>query len=103
MRKGDADIVLHIERDSRKDEVVVFVFIFATAGLLLWAAIKPWVSRWFEVGAIIVLRTGVVSVLTRIGRAQGKGGAIYRFLAKEIIDVWAFSGSGLAFMGSNVH
>jgi hypothetical protein len=38
-----------VERDSRKDESVVFIFIFATAGLLTWAAIKPWAERWMEV------------------------------------------------------
>ena len=38
-----------VERDSRKDEAVVFIFIFATAGLLIWAAIKPWVGRWIDV------------------------------------------------------
>ena len=38
-----------IERDSRKDEAVVFIFIFATAGLLGWAALKPWVGKWVEV------------------------------------------------------
>ncbi|KAL8831708.1 MAG: hypothetical protein Q9191_000718 [Dirinaria sp. TL-2023a] len=37
------------QRDSRKDEVVVFIFIFATAGLLGWAAVKPWVGKWVEV------------------------------------------------------
>lgn len=37
------------ERDSRKDEAVVFIFIFATAGLLGWALIRPWVERWVEV------------------------------------------------------
>ncbi|KAI4166592.1 MAG: hypothetical protein LQ346_009094 [Caloplaca aetnensis] len=30
------------QRDSRKDEAVVFIFIFATASLLGWAALKPW-------------------------------------------------------------
>ena len=40
------------ERDSRKDETVVFIFIFATAGLLGWAAMKPWVGKWVEVGYI---------------------------------------------------
>ena len=38
-----------IERDSRKDEAVVFIFIFATAGLLGWALIRPWVEKWVEV------------------------------------------------------
>lgn len=36
------------QRDSRKDEAVVFIFIFATAGLLIWAAIKPWVGKWAD-------------------------------------------------------
>ena len=38
-----------LERDSTKDEAVVFIFIFATAGLLAWAAMKPWIGRWLEV------------------------------------------------------
>lgn len=38
-----------IERDSRKDEAVVFIFIAATAGLLGWAAVRPWVGKWVEV------------------------------------------------------
>ena len=37
------------QRDSAKDEMVVFIFIFTTVGLLIWAAIKPWVGRWWEV------------------------------------------------------
>lgn len=37
------------ERDSRKDEAVVFMFIFATGGLLAWAACKPWIERYVEV------------------------------------------------------
>lgn len=39
----------HIERDSRKDEAVVFIFIFATGGLLTWALLKPWIERYIEV------------------------------------------------------
>ncbi len=27
----------------------MFIFIFATVGLLGWAAVKPWVGKWFEV------------------------------------------------------
>jgi hypothetical protein len=34
------------QRDSIKDEAVVFIFIFATAGLLGWAVLKPWVVKW---------------------------------------------------------
>ncbi len=37
-----------IERDSLKDETVVVVFIFATAGLLGWALVKPWIDRLRE-------------------------------------------------------
>ncbi|KAL2056501.1 hypothetical protein ABVK25_002895 [Lepraria finkii] len=36
------------QRDSRKDETVVFIFIFATAALLIWAAAKPWIGKWVE-------------------------------------------------------
>ncbi|TKA26161.1 hypothetical protein B0A50_04658 [Salinomyces thailandicus] len=34
------------QRDSAKDEAVVFIFIFATGGLLVWAAVRPWVQKW---------------------------------------------------------
>ncbi|EER40316.1 conserved hypothetical protein [Histoplasma capsulatum var. duboisii H88] len=34
------------QRDSNKDKAVVFIFIIATAGLLIWAAIQPWVEKW---------------------------------------------------------
>ncbi|KAK5056235.1 hypothetical protein LTR84_012788 [Exophiala bonariae] len=33
------------QRDSLKDETVVVIFIIATAGLLAWALVKPWVER----------------------------------------------------------
>ncbi|KAF3403677.1 hypothetical protein F1880_009475 [Penicillium rolfsii] len=36
------------QRDSRKDEAVVFIFIFATSGLLAWALLKPWIERYIE-------------------------------------------------------
>ncbi|KAJ5936409.1 hypothetical protein N7454_005044 [Penicillium verhagenii] len=36
------------QRDSRKDEAVVFIFIFATGGLLVWALAKPWIERYLE-------------------------------------------------------
>jgi hypothetical protein len=41
------------ERDSAKDEAVVFIFIFATVGLLLYAAIRPCVEKWMEVSWIL--------------------------------------------------
>jgi hypothetical protein len=28
---------------------VVIIFIAATGGLLVWAAVKPWVDKWIEV------------------------------------------------------
>ncbi|KAG6995798.1 hypothetical protein G7Y79_00041g077500 [Physcia stellaris] len=46
--RGGLTACVNAERDSRKDEAVVYIFIFATAGLLLWAAVKPWVGRWVE-------------------------------------------------------
>ncbi|PLB44711.1 hypothetical protein P170DRAFT_439958 [Aspergillus steynii IBT 23096] len=36
------------QRDSRKDEAIVFVFIIATSGLLAWAVFKPWVEKYLE-------------------------------------------------------
>lgn len=36
------------QRDSRKDQAVVYLFIFATGGLLIWAGIRPWVHKWVE-------------------------------------------------------
>ncbi|KAH9826460.1 hypothetical protein Tdes44962_MAKER03453 [Teratosphaeria destructans] len=36
------------QRDSRKDQAVVFLFISATGALLGWAGVKPWVQRWRE-------------------------------------------------------
>ena len=37
------------ERDSSKDQAIVFIFIFMTTGLLGWALIRPWVGDWVEV------------------------------------------------------
>jgi hypothetical protein len=31
-----------------KDEVVVCVFVAATVGLLLWAAVRPYVMAWLQ-------------------------------------------------------
>lgn len=41
------------ERDSRKDEAIVFIFIFATSGLLACALFRPWVQKWLEVCFLI--------------------------------------------------
>jgi len=45
-------VLTTLERDSAKDEAVVFVFIFATVGLLVYAAIRPFVERWMEVSLL---------------------------------------------------
>ncbi|OJJ63208.1 hypothetical protein ASPSYDRAFT_41970 [Aspergillus sydowii CBS 593.65] len=36
------------QRDSRKDEAIVLIFIIATGGLLTWAVLRPWVQKWTE-------------------------------------------------------
>jgi hypothetical protein len=36
------------QRDSAKDEAVVFIFIVATVGLLVYAMVRPWVETWAE-------------------------------------------------------
>ena len=48
-RNGRSVANLGIERDSTKDQVVVFIFIFATVGLLVWAMVGSWVSGWMRV------------------------------------------------------
>ena len=44
----DDVITTCFQRDSAKDQAVVFIFIFATAGLLAWGAIKPYVGQWLD-------------------------------------------------------
>ncbi|KAF2813860.1 uncharacterized protein BDZ99DRAFT_485956 [Mytilinidion resinicola] len=36
------------QRDSTKDQAVVFIFILATVGLLTYAAVRPWIDQWAE-------------------------------------------------------
>lgn len=36
------------QRDSAKDQAVVFIFIFATVGLLIYATVRPWIDQWAE-------------------------------------------------------
>lgn len=48
-KAGDDDVFTTcFQRDSAKDELVVFIFIFATVGLLVWAGVKPYVMKWRE-------------------------------------------------------
>ncbi|KAM3421438.1 hypothetical protein BST61_g1832 [Cercospora zeina] len=36
------------QRDSVKDQLVVWIFLIATLGLLAWATVKPWWTKWRE-------------------------------------------------------
>jgi hypothetical protein len=33
------------QRDSLKDELVIYLFLIVTTGLLVWAGVKPWVDK----------------------------------------------------------
>nr|POF13157.1 hypothetical protein CFP56_10305 [Quercus suber] len=46
--KEDDVFTTCFQRDSRKDQAVVFLFIFATGGLLIWASVRPWAQKWME-------------------------------------------------------
>jgi hypothetical protein len=47
------------QRDSLKDELVIYLFLIVATGLLFWAGVKPWVDKARE-------RAG-------FGRATGAG------------------------------
>lgn len=36
------------QRDSLKDELVIYLFLAVTTGLLVWAGVKPWVDKGWE-------------------------------------------------------
>ncbi|PVI07303.1 hypothetical protein DM02DRAFT_608848 [Periconia macrospinosa] len=36
------------QRDSAKDQAVVWIFILATVGLLSYAGVRPWIDTWAE-------------------------------------------------------
>ncbi|GAO50883.1 hypothetical protein SAICODRAFT_30028 [Saitoella complicata NRRL Y-17804] len=36
------------QRDSLKDKLVVYLFIFVTSGLLIWAAVRPWAQKYID-------------------------------------------------------
>ncbi|PYI06259.1 hypothetical protein BO78DRAFT_121412 [Aspergillus sclerotiicarbonarius CBS 121057] len=46
--KEDDVFTTCFQRDSRKDQAIVFIFIIATGSLLAWAIFKPWVEKWLE-------------------------------------------------------
>ncbi|KGQ01877.1 hypothetical protein PAAG_11265 [Paracoccidioides lutzii Pb01] len=57
------------QRDSNKDKAVVFIFIIATASLLVWAAIKPCAEKWISVRLFpsYVMATGKSAPISRVG------------------------------------
>lgn len=78
---------MHLERDSTKDEAVVFIFIFATAGLLIWAAIRPWVGRWIDVSPSVIIVCSHRRVADMgFARAREKGEATFLCLVKGILE-----------------
>lgn len=48
------------ERDSAKDQAVVWIFILATVGLLSYAGVRPWIDQWAEVCRIWDISFGLV-------------------------------------------
>ncbi|KAF2661212.1 hypothetical protein K491DRAFT_674184 [Lophiostoma macrostomum CBS 122681] len=46
--KEDSVFSTCFQRDSAKDQAVVFIFIIATVGLLSYAAVRPWIEQWAE-------------------------------------------------------
>jgi hypothetical protein len=61
------------QRDSVKDETVVIVFLIATAGLLGWAIIKPFVTKAREGGIYASLPTGRAAGGSGISGVRGGG------------------------------
>lgn len=69
---------MHTERDSRKDEAVVFIFIFATGGLLAWALFKPWIERYIEVSHSWITLDRTDSDVCPPSRLRGNADRIYQ-------------------------
>ena len=42
----------YTERDSAKDQAFVLIFIVATVGLLLYAALRPWLQKTVDVSIL---------------------------------------------------
>ncbi|KAF2687304.1 hypothetical protein K458DRAFT_296171 [Lentithecium fluviatile CBS 122367] len=47
--KEDNVFTTCFQRDSAKDQAVVWIFILATVGLLSYAGVRPWIDSWAEV------------------------------------------------------
>jgi hypothetical protein len=67
--RGIVNCLVWTERDSAKDQAVVFIFIFATVGLLIYAAIRPWVQKWAEVRVLLKVKVAPTHLLLEYQRA----------------------------------
>lgn len=63
---------------------MVFIFIIATAALLIWAAIKPWVAKWVDVSFLYGMFTLRTSLTCWLYRVRENEGAIYRCRVRVI-------------------
>lgn len=64
---GEEDVFTTcFQRDSAKDQAVVFIFIFATVGLLLWAAVRPWVGQWIEVRRPVYMKERLLTCIVTV-------------------------------------
>lgn len=61
------------QRDSRKDQIIVWCFILGTAGLLGWAAVRRVLEAKGGLGAVLP-GLGALRAGTATGRAGGLGG-----------------------------
>ncbi|KAG9682118.1 hypothetical protein KCU95_g14446, partial [Aureobasidium melanogenum] len=46
--KDDDVFTTCFQRDSTKDQMIVYTFILVTCGLLIWAAVKPYAETYLE-------------------------------------------------------
>lgn len=54
--KDDDVFTTCFQRDSAKDQMIVYTFILVTCGLLIWATIKPYAETYLEVCNCLRLR-----------------------------------------------
>lgn len=70
------------QRDSTKDQAVVFVFIGATAGLLGWAGIRPWVEGWRQVRFSVIDTSSMANTVS----ALVSDAVIFQWRVKAIVE-----------------
>lgn len=82
--KKDEDVFTTcFQRDSAKDQAIVFTFIFVTVGLLIWAVIRPWAETYLEVSA--APGNARIYLMLTISRNSGTD-TITTLLRKKAID-----------------